>query len=452
MFNETIKKQIIEVWNTYVSAFRTEKDDEGNPINKIDDGRLYAIEVIKIIMQNFLSDDFNVVEFKNALDSYNKHNNLWGFSAKYGQLYFNQLINASETNLDKLSVMLKELITEPKNIREALSKIDTLEKYTLGIYSKSKDKYNAPYPGAVGYFLSYFWQIHNHQKWPIMYSSLLNSFKELGVWDDYKSQKETYENYYRVYGEVKEIVEETSSKMISFWEIEHAFWNYKNKPVHEPYLGPRNAQQQASQAQAKTNIAEMPVELGVSSVSDPIDIRDYVLPKLSRYLDQQQLADRSTEDSIQFGQMLVEAFQQLDFEVILQDNPAYGPYAIAKYREDNIAFLIDAAELSAQYLDKDKRLIKSYIGEYCHDLRKEGYKKIGYFVVSNQFEGQFQDIVSYLQWHTDIKKMTLIETEALLYLLAYKNKCRISLPDLMEKISGFPTMLTANSIAVELQK
>jgi hypothetical protein len=137
MFNEKLKKQILEVWNNYVSTVRTEKDEEGNPVNKIDDSRLYAIEVVKIIINNFLKGDFNVQEFKNALDSYNKHNNLWGFSAKFGQLYFNQLIKANEGNLEKLNLMLKDLITEPKNLRDALSKIDTLEKFTLSIYSKS---------------------------------------------------------------------------------------------------------------------------------------------------------------------------------------------------------------------------------------------------------------------------------------------------------------------------
>lgn len=450
MFNEKLKKQIIEVWNSYVSTIRTEKDEEGNPINNIDDSRLYAIEVVKIIMHNFLKGDFNVQEFKNALDSYNKHNNLWGFSAKFGQLYFNQLIKANEGNMEKLNLMLKDLITEPKNLRDALSKIDTLEKYTLSIYSKSKDKHNAPYPGAVGYFLSYFWQMYNHQKWPILYNTLLSSFKELGVWEDFKTQKETYENYYRVYNEIKDTVEDTSTKIITFWEIEHAFWNYKSRPVHEPYLAPKNEQQQAPQAQTKVAVAEAPVETIITSVADPIDIRDYVMPKLSRFLEHQMSAERSSDGSMDFAQLVSEAFKQLDFEVEVMVPGAYGPFAVAKFRTENIAFLIDATE-SSEYFQKDRRMVKSYVGDFCNDLKKEGYKKIGYFVVSNQFEGQHQDFISYIQWNTDIKKMTLISTEALLYLLAYKIKHRVALPELMEKLTGFPMLLSAQNIALELE-
>lgn len=452
MFNEKLKKQIIEVWNSYVSTVRTEKDEEGNPINNIDDSRLYAIEVVKIIMHNFLKGDFNVQEFKNALDSYNKHNNLWGFSAKFGQLYFNQLIKANEGNMEKLNLMLKDLITEPKNLRDALSKIDTLEKYTLSIYSKSKDKHNAPYPGAVGYFLSYFWQMYNHQKWPILYNTLLSSFKELGVWEDFKTQKETYENYYRVYNEIKDTVEDTSTKIITFWEIEHAFWNYKSKPVSEPYLAPKNEQQQVPKAQTGAEVAPVAEEVVRQPVSELIDIRDYVIPKLSRFLDNQVPAERSSDGAQDFGQLVTEAFAQLDFKVELSAaGSTYGPYAVLKLREENIAFLVDAAENSATYFEKDRRMVKSYVGDFCNDLKKEGYKKIGYFVVSNQFAGQHQDFVSYIQWNTDIKKMTLISAEALLYLLAYKIKHRVALPDLMEKISGFPMHLSAHNIALELE-
>ena len=451
MFNEKLKKQILEVWNNYVSTVRTEKDEEGNPVNKIDDSRLYAIEVVKIIINNFLKGDFNVQEFKNALDSYNKHNNLWGFSAKYGQLYFNQLIKANEGNLEKLDLMLKDLITEPKNLRDALSKIDTLEKFTLSIYSKSKDKHNAPYPGAVGYFLSYFWQMYNHQKWPILYSTLLASFKELGVWEDFKTQKETYENYYRVYNEIKDTVEDTSTKIITFWEIEHAFWNYRNKPVNEPYLAPKNDQQPVPQAQTGAEVAQVPETVVQHNSGEPIDIRDYVIPKLSRFLDSDATAERSSDGAPDFGHLVSEAFAQLDFKVEIRDaNTAYGPFAILKLREENIAFIVDAAEDNQQYFEKDKRMVKSYVGDYCLDLKKEGYKKVGYFVVSNRFDGQYQDYVSYIQWHTDIKKMTLISAEALLYLLAYKIKHRIALPELMEKVSGFPIVLTAQNIALEL--
>jgi hypothetical protein len=83
-------------------------------------------------------------------------------------------------------------------------------------------------------------------------------------------------------------------------------------------------------------------------------------------------------------------------------------------------------------------------------LRREGYKKVGYFVVCKQFENQYQDHVSYIQWHTDIKKMTMLSAEALLYILAYKIKNRSSLLDMVEKMAGFSMLVGQHNIATEL--
>ncbi len=453
MFNEKLKKQIIEVWNHHVSTIRTEKDEEGNAINNIDDSRLHAIEVVKIIMHNFLKGDFNVIEFKNALDSYNKHNNLWGFTARMGQMYFNLLIKTNEGNIEKLSQMLRELITEPKNLRDALSRIDTLEKFTVSIYSKAKDKHNAPYPGAVGYFLSYFWQMYNHQKWPILYNTLLSAFKELGVWEDQKTQKETYEVYYRVYNEIKDTIEEVSTRIINFWDVEHAFWNYKYKVVVQPYVAPKSNEI----APPKAKVVEEPKQVAVENrieipASETINIREYIIPRLSRLLDEdQKQADGADYVEPDFSTMIAESFRQLDFDVQLLNHAGFvNPSALIRFREENIAFLVDAFADSKAYFDIDRRIVKEYINSQCQALRREGYKKVGYFVVCKQFEEQNQDHVSYIQWHTDIKKMTMLSAEALLYILAYKIKNRLTLLDIVEKIAGFPMLVGQHNIATEL--
>lgn len=453
MFNEKLKKQIIEVWNHHVSTIRTEKDEEGNAINNIDDSRLHAIEVVKIIMHNFLKGDFNVLEFKNALDSYNKHNNLWGFTARMGQMYFNLLIKTNEGNIEKLSQMLRELITEPKNLRDALSKIDTLEKFTLSIYSKAKDKHNAPYPGAVGYFLSYFWQMYNHQKWPILYNTLLSSFKELGVWEDQKTQKETYEVYYRVYNEIKDTIEEVSTRIINFWDVEHAFWNYKHKVVVQPYVAPKNNEIVPPKAKVADEVRQVVAEPRLDTIpSETINIREYIIPRLSRLLDEdQRQADGTDIVEPDFSTMVAESFRQLDFDVQILNNSGFvNPCALIRFREENIAFLVDAFADSNDYFAIDKRIVKEYINSQCQALRREGYKKVGYFVVCKQFENQYQDHVSYIQWHTDIKKMTMLSAEALLYILAYKIKNRSSLLDMVEKMAGFSMLVGPHNIATEL--
>jgi hypothetical protein len=58
--------------------------------------------------------------------------------------------------------------------------------------------------------------------------------------------------------------------------------------------------------------------------------------------------------------------------------------------------------------------------------------------------------VSYINWNTDIRKATLLSTEALLYMLAYKLKHRHKLMSLVERIAGFSQVVSSANIAAEL--
>lgn len=451
MFNEKLKKRIAEVWNAHVSDLHREVDEEGNSINNIDDGRLYAIEIIKIIIHNFMKGDFNVIEFKNALDSYNKHNNLWGYSAKFGQMYFNQLIKANETNLDKLGVALKDLIIEPRNLKDALSKIDTLEKMTQGIYSKAKDKHNAPYPGATGYFLSYFWQIYNHQKWPILYNNLISSFKEFGIWEDQKTQKETYEVYYRVYNEVKDVVEDEVNRPVSFWEVEHAFWNYKFKPVIS--VAPAEIAA-AAVSMPKAQLRDEPVKVVTDQEAPPVresfNAGEYVIPRFAR-LGSEEFVNADDQKEEEFADLVAELFSHLDLEVFpVIRGELSDATAVIKCREKNTAIILDARTSGHKYLLADRRAVKDYVNEQCEALARDEYRKVVYLVVADNFELKYQNFVSYVQWNCDIKKMTLMSTAALLQLLAYKLQYRVKGIDLFEKICNLSDVVNTSNIQSEL--
>ena len=116
---------------------------------------------------HFLTGKIDIAEFKTDIDSFNKMNNFWGFTSIKGQMFFNLLLKTSESEEQnkKLTKLLKECITEPKDLTDALSKVDAMEKYTAAIFSKAPDKRKAPNPCSVCYFLSYFWQIHNYQNY-----------------------------------------------------------------------------------------------------------------------------------------------------------------------------------------------------------------------------------------------------------------------------------------------
>jgi hypothetical protein len=295
--------------------------------------------------------------------------------------------------------------------------------------------------------------MYNHQKWPILYNTLLSSFKELGVWEDQKTQKETYEVYYRVYNEIKDTIEEVSTRIINFWDVEHAFWNYKHKVAVQPYVAPKNNEIVPPKAKVADEVKQVVAEPRLDTIpSETINIREYIIPRLSRLLDEdQRQADGTDIVEPDFSTMVAESFRQLDFDVQILNNSGFvNPCALIRFREENIAFLVDAFADSNDYFAIDKRIVKEYINSQCQALRREGYKKVGYFVVCKQFENQYQDHVSYIQWHTDIKKMTMLSAEALLYILAYKIKNRSSLLDMVEKMAGFSMLVGQHNIATEL--
>ena len=449
MLDEEAKKQIAEIWDNHVIANNNGFDKEGAPVNNIDDSRLYAIEVVKIIIHNFMKGDFNIYDFKTSLDSYNKHNNLWGFTAKLGQMFFNQIIQANETNIEKLSTLLKDAISEPKNLRDALSKIESLEKLTSGIYNKSKDKHNAPYPGAVGYFLSYFWQIHNHEKWPILYTSLINSFQEMGVWKEHKSQKDIYEFYYNLTGDLKDVIKTSTGIEVSNWDVEHAFWNYKHKPKPVPVSIPAKSETQYSASTEVKAVNE--VKDAEVLIPEMLDVREYVIPRIGRLLET-EIQPEAAPGDIPYEQLVAESFAQLDFDVkVLEQGRRKNAYAIMRFREENIAFIIDAKASSKVYFEQnDDRVIKEYVNEQCKLLRNEGFSKIGFIIVCHSFEPQQQDFIHFITWNTEIKKLTMLTSEALLYLIAYKNKNRRNLLSMIEKITGFSHLVTMQNIAEEL--
>lgn len=433
------KKKIESIWDSYINSDQRVLDKKGNELPNINESRKEAIIQLKEFIKSFSDGESDIYEFKTNVDSFNKRNNLWGFTAIKGQMFFNQLVKSSEENIDKLSKLIKATIRKPSDLKDALSKIDQLEKYCLSFFTKAKDKRKVPNPSSVGYFLSYFWQIHDYQSWPIMYTSLINAFQELGIWEEKPTQREAYEFFFNLNEEIKSILKTHAKRDISNWDAEHAFWKFKGSP-NKP------------DAKTEERIASTEQEETKLRITASFELSDYLIPKVSGLVE----LGNETEKSVsakgnQYEKMVAEIFKQLDFEVeILGQGSGRNPDAIIKFREDNTAFLVDAKAYSNGYsLGIDDRAIKEYINFYCPKLQREGYKKIGFIIVSNSFKSNFDSFINEITWNTDIKRFILLTSEALLYLLAYKTKDRLSLSTIIESIIGFGNPITAQNIIEE---
>ncbi|TRX32976.1 hypothetical protein FNW52_16085 [Flavobacterium sp. ZT3R18] len=439
MISKSTQKQIIEIWEDYQKTNKKVLDTKGNIIKDIDENRIDSIKDIKDIIDIFMIGDYFINEFKTSLDSYNKRNNYWGFTATKGQMFFNQLTKTNESNLEPLTVFLKEVISEPLNLEEALHKIEKLEKFANAIFKSAPDKRKAPNPGSVGYFLSYFWQIYNPGKWPVFYTSLVNGFKELGIWEDHKTQKENYEYFYNLNQEVKNILEEHSGRYISNWEAEHSFWNFTGKPKVEY----KKAKPEIEIIEGSENKEEITFKAN-------FDLNDYLIPRVAKLIELGNSNDKSAAaKGSDFEKMVAETFKLLGFETeIFGQGSGRNPDAIIKFREEHTAFIVDAKAYNEGYvMGRDDRAIREYIANYCPKLRKDGFTKIGFIIVSNSFKTNLQDFVNEITWNTDIKRFIPLTTEALLYCLGYKTKDdKVNLSVIIEHLTGLNGVITAQNI------
>jgi hypothetical protein len=440
------KIQLINtIWDNYIKTNRKVLDTKGNEFVNIDEARRLAIIELKKIINEFQNGNSNIYEFKTSVDSYNKRNNLWGFTATKGQMFFNQLVKNNETNIENLTSLLKQCIALPKSIEESLSKIGTLEKHCASIYNKAKDKRKVPNPGSVSYFLSYFWQIQDEQKWPILYTSLINAYSELEIWKESENQVETYKYFYDLNEEIKENLKKYSKREITNWDAEHAFWNFKGNPNKQ------NLKIQKKEEHKIISTKEIEEEK-IITVNASFDLSDYLIPKVAKLIELGSEIDKSSSSKGSAYEKLVsEIFKQLDFDVeVLGQGSGRNPDAIIRHREENTAFLVDAKAYTNGYsLGIDDRAIKEYINHYCPKLQKEGYKKIGFIIVSNSFKSNFDSFINEITWNTDIKRFILLSSEALLYLLAYKTKDRIPPATIIDALVSLGNPIESTNIIEE---
>lgn len=437
-------KQIQTIWDNYIENNRTVLDTKGNELVNIDDARRSAIVELKKFIEDFQNGNSNIYEFKTNVDSYNKRNNLWGFTATKGQMFFNQLVKNNEASIEKLTQLLKQSIFIPNSLDEALAKIGNLEKHCQTIFNNAKDKRKVPNPGSVSYFLSYFWQIQDESKYPILYTSLINAFTELGLWKETENQVEGYRYFYALNEEIKNILKAHTGKEKSNWDAEHAFWNFKGNP-NKPIITPTKKENKP--------IVEVDVEKEkIIAVNASFELSDYLIPKVAKLVELGSETDKSASSKgSAYEKLVAEIFKQLDFEVeSLGQGSGRNPDAILRHREENTAFLVDAKAYSNGYsLGIDDRAIKEYINHYCPKLQKEGYKKIGFIIVSNSFKSNFDSFINEITWNTDIKRFILLSSEALLYLLAFKTKDRIPPATIIETLVSLGNPIEAKNIIEE---
>ncbi|RYY19928.1 MAG: hypothetical protein EOO04_20995 [Chitinophagaceae bacterium] len=462
MFNEQTITEIKKVWDAYIASNKVTRNTKGDIIDEIDSRRVNSIVKIKEIITAFTSGNSNIAEFKTALDSYNKKHNLWGFTATKGQMFFNLLVRNNESNLDSLTALINLIVVEPIDLVDACGRIDQLENFARLGYENAPDKRRVAHPSSAAYFASYYWQIHNPLKWPIMYSSLVNAFRELHIWSEEPLQSENYRQFYSLNEQIKTVLSEYTGGQIDNWSAEHAFWYYSGARRPGSKFNPGNTYIDVAVPITTPTIVsneDNPV-VRVSNITETLtaftnfDINDYLIPKVARLRELgKSIEHNNSAKGVDYERIVVEIFNQLDFEVeSLGQGTGRNPDAIAKFRQDHTAFIIDAKAYSNGYsLGRDDRAIKEYISYHCPKLQKEGFKKIGFIIVSNSFRSEMEEFINDITWNTEIKRFVLLSSEALLYLLAYKTKDKLSIGTIIDFLVGSGPVISLKQVIAEFE-
>ena len=231
MLNSNQQQKALKVWQSYQNSDKTFINANSKTSQtEIDDQRIKILQVANSILLRYLNKEYTLEEFKTENDGLNKKNRLWGFSGMNGQMYFNMLYNSSASTgrLEKLNIILREVLVSPLDIDDAKRKINLLAEFSDNLGNYVSEKRAAPRTGSVNFFISYFWQIQERNKWPIFYKSMVDVFQDLDLWAPSWDYPKDYEDFYILNSELITLFSKKNEK-VSCWDVEHAFWIWGQK-------------------------------------------------------------------------------------------------------------------------------------------------------------------------------------------------------------------------------
>jgi hypothetical protein len=413
MLNDTQRDKANDIWKYYESQERSTPFNP-NDLNGIhlDKRREEVLPEVRERLSAYLRGHLSLEQFKTENDSINKRNRLWGFKGMNGQMFYNMLYNTASgaALMDKFDDTLKNALSVPGGVAEARARIDLLVNFSVSLADYVEDKRQAPRAGSSIFFLSYFWQIQDHLKWPIYYSSMVNALTDESLWAPAGNPAKDYESFFELNHELKELFGTTSGRNRTLWDVEHAFWGWAHRT---PFPG-----------NAPTTATVTPKQVGGGLPSSYIPPVVNVLPLLAK--NDPAVAESCNVSGISpekaFEERLSMLFKMLGF-CVESLGQGYGrvPDGIAISQEFHYAIIYDAKMRGAGYsIGTDDRAIREYILHETERLKRQGIRNVYFAVISGSFCGDFDDTIRSLKIETEIREILLLEASALITLLEEK--------------------------------
>ena len=452
--SEQQRQRAIEVMHEYLEALAGKKGESlAHSEDKLDKDRVSLIEgELGSLLDAYLSGSVQLEEFKSKVDGINKRNQLWGFKGIKGQMFFNMVLNVAD-DLDECDQELKAALTIPTNEQIASSRIKTFASYVkrLGdeLAISGKDRRGCPRQSSIPFFLSYFWQIQGRDKWPVYYTTAVNTMGDLNLWQPTLDLAVDYIAFKNIHEELINLFTEAVGKPFDFYKVEHVFWYKGGNPFQLPK--PNNG--------IKPPPEHPPKKLGREHLPD-----SYVPPIISILPLIANNEESLQEVAIRSGTTLVHAFEKnvnaaftiLGYETkLLGQGKGRVPDGLALALEDNYAILWDAkARANGYSMGTDDRTIREYITTQSRELKKRGaLKNIYYLIVSSSFTDDYEDTIRSIKMETDVNEVTLVEAEALVAMVDAKLRDPLQVglgPDSLQHLFSGTGVLTADIVREQL--
>jgi len=389
-----------------------------------DNERLRIIIKVQELLNGFFEGTLALENFKTDNDSLNKRNPLWGFRGFNGLMFFNTLYKSSINKKD-LSIVLRDVLRLPSDIKDAKNKIDKLLEY-IKSNGVEQNKRKSPRPKSTLFFLSYFWQIQNPQKYPIFYNSLEQVFLELGFLQPNENLSAFYEEFFNLNYDLMDLFKKENKK-VNLWYVEHVFWKYfiESRDIEEKQI-----------SETKEQKRELKIESDMNFI--PLVIADLIELSLNE------------SDPSNFEKKTGALFTILGFEA-----------HVAGQGRGRIVDVIARANTSQPYIllidckarsNKDfkfnageERIVIEYIKNFSHDFPRDRKLETHYLIVSSGFRDSDDSVRRKIKGETGID-ISFITADALLFLVSKKLQTWNLDLDLMREIFQREGLITKDMI------
>jgi hypothetical protein len=414
LLNPEQRRIAIEAMRAYLAApMNAEGQTPPKASTDLDAERVKLIDQqIKPLIADYLAGKIPLGQFKSTNDGINKREGRWGFMGMKGQMFFNMLVNVAEDQ-PECDRQVKLAISVPVDEEDALLRIRAFAEYVKQLGDKhlarGGSKQGRPKPGSIPFFLSYFWQVHDRDVWPIYYTASVNQMTALNLWTRTGDLGDDYIAFKRIQEELAKAFTEASGQKFGLYDVEHVFW-YSSHSKVEPLLPSVIVPALGTKHEPPVITSRLPD----SYVPPIVDI----LPRMARNESELAEASKASGTSLErtFEKHVNAAFTVLGYETTLMgQGQGRVPDGRAVAVDDFYAILWDAKVRTDGYsLGRDDRAIREYVTTQSRELsKKRRLRNVYYLIISSEFADDHDDAIRMLKMETGISEVCLVTAEAI---------------------------------------